>query len=113
MKLAFNTVSLPTAVCTSRLVILHGLLGGARNWRSLQKRLAQQLPDHAVTTLDLRNHGDTRPHTPSMTYEEMVEDVALFLRSSTDAGCPTTVIGWFHSSHNSKCSMCCSRTPFS
>ena len=94
MKLAFNTVSLPTALCTSRLVILHGLLGGGRNWRSLQKRLAQVLPDHAVTTLDLRNHGETHPHVPSMAYEELVEDVALFLRSSSDAGCPTTVIGW-------------------
>ena len=36
------------------VVILHGLLGSARNWASIGKELAGT---HRVFALDLRNHG--------------------------------------------------------
>lgn len=38
------------------LVILHGLFGQKRNWRSLAKQF-QRLLNNTVFTLDLRNHG--------------------------------------------------------
>ena len=38
------------------LLIVHGLFGSARNWRVLQKRLAEQRP---VIAVDLRNHADS------------------------------------------------------
>lgn len=60
------------------LVIVHGLLGQGRNWRSLQRALAGRLPDFSVTALDLRNHGDS-PHCDSMSLSEMAEDVAGLL----------------------------------
>ncbi len=59
------------------LLIAHGLLGQARNWRSLQNTFAQRLPA-AVTTVDLRNHGRS-PHASTMSMEEMAEDVAGLL----------------------------------
>lgn len=38
------------------LIIVHGLFGSARNWRSLQKRLGQ---NRWVIAVDLRNHGES------------------------------------------------------
>ena len=38
------------------LIILHGLFGSARNWRSMAQRLSQ---NYRVYTVDLRNHGDS------------------------------------------------------
>jgi pimeloyl-ACP methyl ester carboxylesterase len=60
------------------LVIIHGLLGQGRNWRSLQRSFGARLPDHSVTTLDLRNHGDS-PHCDSMSIDDLAEDVAGLL----------------------------------
>lgn len=49
------------------LVILHGILGSGRNWRSVGRRLAVELPQFGVVTVDLRGHGDSHgfalPHT--------------------------------------------------
>lgn len=49
------------------LVILHGILGSGRNWRSFGRRLADELPLFGVVTVDLRGHGDSHgfdlPHT--------------------------------------------------
>jgi len=53
------------------LIILHGLLGSSRNWLSVGKMLAEYFD---VFLLDLRNHGSS-PHTNTMDYDEMVEDV--------------------------------------
>lgn len=57
------------------LVILHGLLGSSRNWQAAGKRLAE---DYEVFALDLRNHGAS-PHIGSMTFQDMVDDLALWL----------------------------------
>ena len=57
------------------VVILHGLFGAARNWRSFAKILAEH---YQVFTVDLRNHGDS-DHTDSMYYMEMAEDIRQFL----------------------------------
>lgn len=53
------------------LIVLHGLLGSARNWLSVGKVLTELFD---VYLLDLRNHGSS-PHTDSMDYDEMVEDL--------------------------------------
>jgi len=53
------------------VIILHGLLGSARNWQGIARSLAK---NHHVITPDLRNHG-LSPHTDSMSYEEMADDV--------------------------------------
>lgn len=53
------------------VIILHGLFGSARNWQGIARSLAE---NHHVITPDLRNHGQS-PHTDSMSYEEMADDV--------------------------------------
>ena len=61
----------------SPVVILHGLFGSSRNWRSIAKVLA---PQHRVYCVDLRNHGQS-PWAASMSYEEMAGDVRMLIES--------------------------------
>jgi esterase len=57
------------------VVILHGLLGSARNWTSIAKELGTT---HRVFALDLRNHGRS-PWADTMSFDEMAGDVAAFI----------------------------------
>jgi pimeloyl-ACP methyl ester carboxylesterase len=57
------------------VVILHGLLGSARNWTSTAKALAVA---HRVFALDLRNHGRS-PWADTMSFDEMAGDVAALI----------------------------------
>jgi pimeloyl-ACP methyl ester carboxylesterase len=57
------------------VVILHGLLGSARNWSSIARQLGAT---HRVFALDLRNHGAS-PWADEMTYDQMADDVRAFL----------------------------------
>ncbi|KAL7751096.1 hypothetical protein RI367_003676 [Sorochytrium milnesiophthora] len=74
------TATAATAAAPSKsppLVVLHGVFGSKQNWQSLAKRFAKLL-NTDVYALDLRNHGDS-PHAPSMSLQDMADDVALFL----------------------------------
>jgi pimeloyl-ACP methyl ester carboxylesterase len=68
------------------LIILHGLMGQARNWATVAKMFAA---DYRVLAVDLRNHGRS-PWASGMTYEEMAEDVAALIEQ---AGPPAKIIG--------------------
>ncbi|MGQ7249576.1 alpha/beta fold hydrolase [Halomonas sp. V046] len=57
------------------LVIVHGLLGSADNWRSHVKAWASH---YRVIALDLRNHGRS-PHASGMAYADMAHDVVSVL----------------------------------
>jgi esterase len=57
------------------VLILHGLLGSARNWTSIAKELAAS---RRVFALDLRNHGRS-PWAGTMSFDEMAGDVAAFV----------------------------------
>lgn len=61
----------------SPVIILHGLFGFSDNWQTIAKALADQ---HLVITPDLRNHGRS-PHAPTHTYEEMAEDLKVFMEA--------------------------------
>jgi pimeloyl-ACP methyl ester carboxylesterase len=71
----------------SPVVILHGLLGSARNWTGAAKELGAT---HRVFALDLRNHGRS-PWAETMSFDEMAGDVAAFI-GAHDLGA-TQVIG--------------------
>jgi pimeloyl-ACP methyl ester carboxylesterase len=60
------------------LVILHGLLGGSRNWTTIGKALKDRFDVHV---LDLRNHG-TSPHTNNMRWSELTSDLSAYLRAN-------------------------------
>jgi esterase len=68
------------------VVILHGLLGSARNWATMARELAAT---HRVFALDLRNHGRS-PWAESMSFDEMAGDVAAFIERQ-DLSQPTVL----------------------
>ena len=53
------------------LIIIHGLFGSLRNWRSLSRRYAGHFD---VIAVDLRNHGASF-HAPEMSYPVMARDL--------------------------------------
>jgi len=57
------------------LVIMHGLFGSARNWRTIAEKLADS---HHVYAVDLRNHGESG-HAATMSFSEMIDDLRVFL----------------------------------
>ena len=57
------------------LVILHGLLGSADNWRSMSRRLGAR---YQVFAPDLPNHGRS-PHSDILDYDVMAADVREFM----------------------------------
>lgn len=77
--LAVSETPLQRDPIASPVVILHGLLGQARNFRSWATALAPSLrgPRRCVS-LDLVNHGDSFSR-PTMTYKEMARDVIATL----------------------------------
>lgn len=57
------------------LVVVHGLMGSADNWRSLSRQWQRK---RRVVAVDLRNHGRS-PHAPGMHYAEMADDLVASL----------------------------------
>ncbi|GKW48036.1 alpha/beta fold hydrolase [Halomonas sp. NCCP-2165] len=57
------------------LVVIHGLLGSADNWRS---HLRAWQPLRRTLAVDLRNHGRS-PHAEGMGYDAMADDVLVTL----------------------------------
>lgn len=57
------------------LIVVHGLLGSADNWRSHVKQWQARW---RVVAVDLRNHGRS-PHAEGMSYREMTEDLLAVL----------------------------------
>jgi|RhiMetStandDraft_4_1073278.scaffolds.fasta_scaffold127452_1 esterase len=70
MNLAFDVVGKGRP-----LIILHGLLGSADNWRSMSRRLGAH---YKVLAVDLRNHGRS-PHSDIFDYDVMVADLREFV----------------------------------
>ena len=61
------------------LIILHGLLGSADNWRSMKRRLGAHCKVFAV---DLRNHGQS-PHSDIFDYDVMAADLREFVEQQS------------------------------
>ncbi|PMR77441.1 alpha/beta fold hydrolase [Billgrantia endophytica] len=57
------------------LIVVHGLLGSADNWRSHVKQWQERW---RVVAVDLRNHGRS-PHVEGMSYTEMAEDLLALM----------------------------------
>ncbi|HXV82228.1 MAG TPA: alpha/beta fold hydrolase [Candidatus Binatia bacterium] len=70
MNLAFEVVGKGDP-----LIILHGLLGSADNWRSMSRRLGAH---YKVFAVDLRNHGRS-PHSDVFNYDVMAVDLREFM----------------------------------
>jgi len=59
------------------LVIIHGLLGSATNWRTIAQK-PEFGQNRRVFAVDLRNHGSS-PHDETMNYTVMSNDIVRFL----------------------------------
>ncbi len=57
------------------MIVLHGLFGSGKNWRSFARSIVN---DFQIWMPDARNHGES-PHAETMSYKEMAEDVVCFL----------------------------------
>ncbi len=60
------------------LIILHGMFGTLDNWQTLGKQLAEHF---TVFLVDQRNHGRS-PHTDTLSYLEMAEDLGEFMTAN-------------------------------
>eukprot|EP00898_Chlorokybus_atmophyticus_P005660 jgi/Chlat1/6095/Chrsp40S05673 len=77
-------------------LLIHGLLGNGRNWRTFARRLASELgSDWRIVMVDLRNHGQTAalpgfdpPHTIASSASDLIS-----LAESPDIASPDVVIG--------------------
>lgn len=69
------------------IVILHGLMGSADNWRTLGLRMGEQL---SVYMIDQRNHGHS-PHTEVWDYPHMAADVVRLIEEQNLG--PVTLMG--------------------
>ncbi|VDL97332.1 unnamed protein product [Schistocephalus solidus] len=67
-----------TAKFKEPIIILHGLLGNKRNWRSFANDLIQRSFGQ-IFCVDLRNHGDS-PHSQDFNYLTMADDLVKFIR---------------------------------
>lgn len=75
-----NAVHYESPVAAAPLVIAHGLLGSARNWQALAKRLAAARP---VLAVDMRNHGDSGWEADAG-YEAQAADLAETIAAEAD-----------------------------
>ncbi len=57
------------------LIVVHGLLGSADNWRSHVKQWQERW---RVVAVDLRNHGRS-PHADGMSYREIADDLLALM----------------------------------
>jgi pimeloyl-ACP methyl ester carboxylesterase len=64
------------------IVILHGLLGSADNWRAMSRRFGAYFKVFAV---DLRNHGRS-PHSDIFDYDVMAADLRKFVEQQMLGG---------------------------
>jgi pimeloyl-ACP methyl ester carboxylesterase len=69
------------------MLVLHGLLGSAANWRSFARRWVAATPDWGLVLVDLRKHGESQdappPHTLAAAADDLValgETLALPIR---------------------------------
>jgi pimeloyl-ACP methyl ester carboxylesterase len=69
------------------LVVAHGLLGAARNWGALARRMAKR---RKVIAADMRNHGES-PWSAAMDYPAMAGDLGELIAS--EAGGRANVLG--------------------
>ena len=67
------------------LIILHGFLGMADNWRTHSLRFAQE--GYQVHVIDARNHGHSF-HSPEFSYALMVEDLIRYMDFHQIASAP-------------------------
>lgn len=71
-----------TGPVRTRVIVLHGIFGRGRNWRSLCRRVTRARPDIEFLLADLRMHGDSRAAPPPHTLATAAADVSRLAEKS-------------------------------
>lgn len=74
-ELSTTTVTAEDATPEQWLVVLHGIYGAGRNWRSVTRALVGERPDWGGVLVDLRQHGDSTGFDPPHTLERTARDL--------------------------------------
>lgn len=88
IELASHTEGPPSA---RLVVLLHGILGSERNWRSFARALCRARPDLRLWAPDLRGHGSSPSGVPPHSIDACVADLVWAL--AAQGGEPVAVIG--------------------
>jgi len=75
MTIQQNILNYQQSGTGEHLVLIHGLFGSLENLNMVAKPLSKS---HCVTSIDVRNHGNSF-HADSMTYDELAQDVINLL----------------------------------
>lgn len=79
VNMAFRVFDCDSSSKVPPLIIMHGLFGSKRNWKSFSGFLQKQtVPQRKIITVDARNHGSS-PHANEHTYLHMAEDIKVLL----------------------------------
>ncbi len=81
-----------TGTGTRPLVLLHGLLGSARNLATLARGLAARRDDLAIVAFDLTGHGASPPLPPAPDAATLAADV-LTSAAALGLGTPLALVG--------------------
>jgi esterase len=64
------------------LVILHGLFGSSRNWKTISNKLAAELQNDKILSIDLRNHNQFNnvdaPRGPIKSWRTLQDDLEAY-----------------------------------
>ena len=71
-------------------VILHGILGSAKNWRTFARRMAARWPEWRFILVDLRHHGGSWRPEGTQSLQEVAGDLEEITRQY---GPPAALIG--------------------
>jgi len=63
------------------ILVLHGIFGSGRNWRSVMRGLVEARPDWGAVLADLRQHGESLGFSPPHTLEAAAEDLRGLIRA--------------------------------
>lgn len=77
---AHNVIAAEDAQPTRTAVLMHGILGSKRNWRSFVRQLVRDLPDWRFVVPDHRQHGDSTDAPPPHTVTACADDVWRLLQ---------------------------------
>src|SRR5262245_20308941 len=64
------------------LLVLHGIFGAGRNWRTVASQLVQVRADWGVILVDLRMHGNSQGFPPPYTLGTAAADLTALLNAT-------------------------------
>ena len=84
------TAATGSEAATLRLMMLHGIYGRGRNWKSMAREIGAARPEWSALLVDLRLHGDSPAFEPPHTLDAAAADVRAVIDAESASGAPVT-----------------------